>query len=78
MNGFPDSRSVELLRRMGVRTVILHLDIHRLPIPLKWLAPHPRYARLAAAKSVASLPLTMTRHGSYIVYALEPLPGAGS
>jgi len=78
MNAFPNVRSVELLRRMGVRTVILHLDIHRLPIPLKWLAPHPRYARLAAAKSVASLPLTMTRHGSYIVYALEPLPGAGS
>ena len=78
MNGFPDSRSVELLRRMGVRTVILHLDIHRLPIPLKWLAPHPRYARLAAAKSVAGLPLTTSRRGSYIVYTLAPLPGRGS
>jgi hypothetical protein len=78
MNSFPDVHSVELLQRMGVRTVILHLNIHRFPIPLKWLAPHPRYARLAAARSVAGLPLTETRRGSYVVYTLKPLAGAGS
>ena len=78
MNAFPDARSVDRLRRLGVRTVILHLDIHRFPIPLKWLAPHPRYARLAAARSVAGLPLTRRRHGNYIVYTLDPFPGTGS
>jgi hypothetical protein len=77
MASFPDARSVDMLRREGFRSVILHLDVERLPIPQKRIDPYPRNALMAARRSVAGLPLTRTRHGSYIVYALKPL-GPGS
>jgi hypothetical protein len=77
MASFPDARSVDILRREGFRSVILHLDVERLPIPQKHIHPYPPNALVAARRSVAGLPLTRTRRGSYIVYALKPMrPGS--
>jgi hypothetical protein len=73
MDNFPDRRSVATLRRIGVRTVFIHTDITRLPIPRKWMGLHPPNARAAAARSVAGLPLRRTRVGSVVRYDLDPV-----
>ena len=64
--GFPDASSVALLRRLGVRTVILHPD---LAAGTPWQG--------ASAKPVAGLPLRLEDRGDVVLYHLEPLSRAG-
>jgi hypothetical protein len=59
MEPFPDRRTVALLSRLGVRSVVLHTNrVHGTP----W--------RGAARRPVAGLPLTRTRQGNLVVYEL--------
>jgi hypothetical protein len=61
MNTFPDRRTVETLRRYGVRTVVLHTDL-TLGTPQQG----------AAKKPVAGLPLTRrSLPGGLVVYELD-------
>jgi hypothetical protein len=57
--GFPDSRSVAVLRKLGVRTVLLHPDA---AVGSAW--------EDAASKSVAGLGVERERVGDVIVYRL--------
>jgi hypothetical protein len=60
MREFPDRRTVALLRRLGVRSVILHLDrVRNTP----W--------RATARRSVRSLPLSRQRLGPLLVYEIR-------
>ncbi|MDX6615838.1 MAG: hypothetical protein QOD60_929 [Solirubrobacterales bacterium] len=72
---FPDRATVRYLRKIGVRTVVLHTG----------RAAHTFWAH-AAAKPVRGLPLTRTRRGYDVIYELSPTatgtgaapPGAGA
>ncbi len=60
MEPFPDPRTVALLSRLGVRSVVLHTNrVHGTP----W--------RGAARRPIAGLPLTRTRQGNLVVYELR-------
>ncbi len=61
VESFPSRRSVALLARLGVRSVVLHTDrVARTP----W--------HRAAKRSVAGLPVTRTRHGELVIYEIRP------
>ncbi len=61
VESFPSRKSVALLARLGVRSVVLHTDrVARTP----W--------HRAAKRSVADLPLTRIRHGELVIYEIEP------
>ena len=60
MEPFPDRRTVALLSRLGVRSVVLHTN--RVP-GTPW--------HRAAKRSVAGLPLTRTRHGDLVIYEIH-------
>ena len=55
MNGFPDRASVEKLRCYGIRTVVLHLQMPRLPGIVGYAIAEPPDAAAAAAKPIAGL-----------------------
>jgi hypothetical protein len=74
MDHFPNHETVGILRRLGVRTVFIHLDVTPLPIPHKWTAIHPHVPRRSARKPVAGLPLTRTQIGQVVRYDLKPYP----
>jgi hypothetical protein len=57
---FPDRRGVELLSRLGVRSVVLHTN------RVKGTAWQD-----AARKPVAGLPLTRSRRGELVIYELD-------
>jgi hypothetical protein len=58
--GFPDRRGVEFLSRLGVRSVVLHVNrVEGTP----W--------REAASKPIAGLPLTRSRRGVLVIYELH-------
>jgi hypothetical protein len=76
MDGFPDRASVEKLRYYGIRTVVLHLRMPRLPGIANFVLPAPKNAAAAAAKPIAGLRITRRRVGSIIVYAISPGPTA--
>jgi hypothetical protein len=59
--GFPDRKSVRLLRRLGVRSVVLD----------KRLAPRTRWAH-SAKKPLRGLPLRRVRGRGVVIYLLEP------
>lgn len=61
--GFPDAASIELLRRHGVRTVVVLRN--RIP-GTPW--------QQAADKPVTTLPLTRSERGGAVVFRLAPLP----
>jgi hypothetical protein len=61
MERFPDARSVQALRHLGVRTVILHPD----------LARGTRWQR-TATRSIAGLPLRREKASGVVVYTLTP------
>jgi hypothetical protein len=63
VTGFPDRRSVALLRTLGVRSVVLHE-------PLAAGTPWER----ATARPLRGLPLRRIRRGGLVVYLLEPRP----
>jgi len=76
MNGFPDRASVEKLRYYGIRTVVLHLHMPKLPGIVGYALAEPPNVRAAAAKPIAGLGITRRRVGSIVVYGIEPGPAA--
>jgi hypothetical protein len=76
MRGFPDRASIEKLRYYGIRTVVLHLKMPRLPGIVGYALAEPPDTAAAAAKSVAGLGVTRTRVGSLVIYEIGPGPAA--
>ena len=76
MNGFPDRASVEKLRYYGIRTVVLHLHMPKLPGIVGYALAEPPNVQAAAAKPIAGLGITRRRVGSIVVYEIEPGPAA--
>jgi hypothetical protein len=62
MKPFPDPATVRYLRKIGVRSVVLHTG----------RASHTPWAH-AAARPVRGLPLTRTRRGYDVIYELSPI-----
>jgi hypothetical protein len=73
---FPDKASVEKLRYYGIRTVVLHLTMPKLPGIVGFAHAEPPNAAEAAAKPVAGLGLTRRRVGSLVIYEIGPGPKA--
>jgi len=61
MERFPDTETVQELRALGVRTVVLHTDLAR---GTAW--------ERAATRSVEGLPLTRQEAGSAVLYRITP------
>jgi hypothetical protein len=76
INRFPDKASVEKLRYYGIRTVVLHLTMPKLPGIVGFSHPEPPNAAEAAAKPVAGLGITRRRVGSLVIYEIGPGPKA--
>jgi hypothetical protein len=76
MNGFPDRASVEKIRWYGIRTVVLHLKLPKLPGKVGYAGPEPPDAAAAAAKPIAGLGVTARRVGSIVIYSIGPGPKA--
>jgi hypothetical protein len=67
MAGFPDRTSVSALRRLGIRSVILHTDLARVGLPPTLGGVLPRDPRRAARKPVAGLGITRQPAASGVV-----------
>jgi hypothetical protein len=76
MSGFPDRASIEKLRFYGIRTVVLHLRMPRLPGIVGYALAEPPDLAKAAAKPVAGLGVTRRRVGSLVIYEIGPGPAA--
>ncbi|HEX4564114.1 MAG TPA: DUF6541 family protein, partial [Solirubrobacteraceae bacterium] len=76
MNGFPDRASIEKLRFYGIRTVVLHLKLPKLPGIVGYAYPEPPNVLAAAAKPIAGLGVTARRVGSIVIYSIGPGPKA--
>ncbi len=76
MSGFPDKASVEKLRYYGIRTVVLHLRMPKLPGIVGYALAEPPNVRAAAAKPVAGLGVSSRRVGSLVIYEIGPGPKA--
>jgi len=76
MNRFPDLASVEKLRYYGIRTVVLHLKMPKLPGIVGYAFAEPPNAAAAAAKPIAGLGVTRERTGSLVIYRIGPGPKA--
>jgi hypothetical protein len=76
MSGFPDRASVEKLRWYGVRTVVLHTYMPKLPGVSSAGGPEPADPASAAAKPIAGLGITRKRVGSLVIYELGSGPKA--
>jgi MFS family permease len=76
MGTFPDRASVEKLRYLGIRTVVLHLKLPKLPGIAGYALPEPRDPAAAAQKPVAGLGIGRRRVGSIVIYEVGPGPKA--
>jgi hypothetical protein len=76
MNGFPDKASIEKLRFYGIRTVVLHTHLPRLPGLNGAAIAEPPDPVAAAAKPVKGLGVTRTQIGSLVIYTIGPGPAA--
>ncbi|HEV3318610.1 MAG TPA: hypothetical protein VG053_02615 [Solirubrobacteraceae bacterium] len=76
MSGFPDRASIEKLRYYGIKTVVLHLTMPKLPGIVGYALAEPPNVRAAAAKPVAGLGVKRRRVGSLVIYEIEPGPAA--
>jgi hypothetical protein len=76
MSGFPDRASVEKLRYYGIRTVVLHLHMPKLPGIVGYALAEPPDVRAAAAKPVAGLGVKRRQVGSIVIYEVGPGPAA--
>jgi len=76
LNGFPDRASVEKLRFYGIRTVVLHLKLPKLPGIVGYALAEPPNATAAAAKPIAGLGISRRRVGSLVIYEIGPGPKA--
>lgn len=73
---FPDKASVEKLRYYGIKTVVLHLTMPKLPGIVGYAHAEPPNAAEAAAKPIAGLGITRKRVGSLVIYELGSGPKA--
>ncbi len=76
MSGFPDKASIEKLRYYGIRTVVLHLTMPKLPGIHGYALAEPPNVQAAAAKPVAGLGVTRRQVGSLVIYEIGPGPAA--
>jgi len=76
IDGFPDAASVAKLRFYGIRTVVLHLRMPKLPGIVGYAHAEPPDPAAAAAKPVAGLGVTRRRVGSLVIYSIGPGPKA--
>jgi len=76
MDDFPDRKSIEKLRYLGIRTVVLHLKLPTLPRILRLSMPRPRDPAVAAAKPIAGLGVSRRRAGTVVIYDVDPGPEA--
>jgi len=76
MGAFPDRASVEKLRYLGIRTVVLHLKLPKLPGIAGYALPEPRDPAAAANKPVTGLGVLRRRVGSIVIYQIGPGPKA--
>jgi hypothetical protein len=76
MSGFPDKASIEKLRYYGIRTVVLHLKMPKLPGIHGYALAEPPDVRAAAAKPVAGLGVKRRQVGSLVIYEIGPGPAA--
>jgi hypothetical protein len=76
MSGFPDKASVEKLRYYGIRTVVLHLKLPKLPGIVGYALAEPPNTVAAAAKPVAGLGVKRRRVGELVIYEIGPGPSA--
>jgi hypothetical protein len=76
VDAFPDKASVEKLRYYGIKTVVLHLRMPRLPGVVGYAHAEPPNAAAAAAKPVAGLGMTRRQVGSVVIYEIGPGPKA--
>lgn len=76
MSGFPDKASIEKLRHYGIKTVVLHLTMPKLPGIHGYALAEPPNVQAAAAKPVAGLGVKRRHVGSLVIYEIEPGPAA--
>jgi hypothetical protein len=76
MNGFPDRASIEKLRYYGIRTVVLHTVMPKLPGLNGAEIAEPPDPAAAAAKPVTGLGVTREAVGSIVIYRIGPGPAA--
>jgi hypothetical protein len=76
MSGFPDLASIEKLRYYGIRTVVLHLVMPKLPGIVGYALAEPPDVNAAAAKPVTGLGVTRERKGTLVIYRIGPGPAA--
>ncbi len=76
MSGFPDKASVEKLRYYGIKTVVLHLKMPKLPGIVGYALAEPPDTAAAAAKPVAGLGITKRQVGDIVIYEIGPGPAA--
>ena len=76
MNGFPDRASVEKLRHYGIKTVVLHLRMPKLPGIVGYALAEPPNVQVAAAKPIAGLGITRREVRSIVIYEIGPGPAA--
>ena len=74
MSGFPDQASIEKLRYYGIRTVVLHLQLPKLPGIVGYALAEPPNVYAAAAKPVAGLGVKRRQVGSLVIYEIGPGP----
>jgi hypothetical protein len=78
MQNFPDAVGVAKLRKLGFRTVVLHLDLEDVGLPaIHFSTPEPPNPQLAATRPITGLPLTRRRVGDLVIYSLAALPHRG-
>ncbi len=76
MSGFPDKASIEKLRYYGIKTVVLHLTMPKLPGIHGYALAEPPNVQAAAAKPVAGLGVKRRQVGSLVIYEIGPGPAA--
>jgi hypothetical protein len=76
MSGFPDKASIEKLRYYGIRTVVLHLQLPKLPGIVGYALAEPPNVYAAAAKPVTGLGVKRRQVGSLEIYEIGPGPAA--
>ncbi len=76
MSGFPDRASVEKLRWYGVKTVVLHTAMPKLPGIKLPAIPEPPDTAAAAARPVKGLGVTRRRVGDVVIYTIGAGPKA--
>jgi hypothetical protein len=76
MSGFPDRASIEKLRYYGIRTVVLHLVMPKLPGIVGYAYAEPPDPAAAALKPIAGLGVSRRRVGTLVIYQIGPGPAA--